>query len=620
MSRAFSSVANDRIDCGTVQRVYAPVVSCWARHHRNPGDDDIAYALLAYGEGDVVAFSLRIGDGISHPHVVEARARTDGETGSSLARTIATLTEDQTYHIAFIADPNAGTLKVYVDGSEASLVPGTGTLDGRCIRPTGVMRIGVQHNGEIEDVAIWDNYPGFGADKITAADIAALAAKTIRPIDLPKRLVAYHPLEGAESPEPDHAGDHHDGTLHGTAAGSFPVFTDPYVNPLSEPKLLVRIDATNQPTNTDRAWSDISERVLGVSWRRSGRSPEQARSEPPSVSLTASNADGLFNPRNEDSAFYPNLKTTRWLQISLVWGHWVYRQWVGVVETIPQQDDLGFNPRVTLTGSGLSKLLANGDLAGLALEAGGPGQQAAAILEHVGVPVGTIAEGVSSVPAKTFPDDDQTSPADYLGRLEDGELGFMFEEAWGRVSFLDRTYRQVMSAEVVATLGRDEEHLRYQGGELTDDDTLISNVVIVRASGSDVAQTSSSATSIAEHFARKRPLQEILSEDDADALAVANWFIRRYAEPPPRMDAVTVKPQRNPERDWPVVLAARNGDQFAFEADGDTRYLALERVSGSWTPAQKIQFNWELSAAERPWLLGVTGFSELGVSTVLGAK
>ena len=122
-------------------------------------------------------------------------------------------------HVAMAWD--GGTMRLYVDGTEVNTQSRTGTmLDGLNVplmfgvsgRPLGLED---PFEGRLADWAIWNA-------TLTAANMADLAAQTIRPSALTTGLRGYWPIEGIASPEPDLSTFANDATVVGAVQADGP--------------------------------------------------------------------------------------------------------------------------------------------------------------------------------------------------------------------------------------------------------------------------------------------------------------------------------------------------------------------------------------------------------------
>lgn len=140
--------------------------------------------------------------------------------------TVAANSASGWHHIAVVYDGTQGTnttrLRTYLDGVASTMAAGAGTIPATLSATTGTTayRFGMDNSGSNRFFA--GSYAEHGAWSValTAADVAALyrgSPSMVRP----DALLAYWPIMGNASPEPDLYGNG-DGTLTGTTKVDHP--------------------------------------------------------------------------------------------------------------------------------------------------------------------------------------------------------------------------------------------------------------------------------------------------------------------------------------------------------------------------------------------------------------
>lgn len=144
-----------------------------------------------------------------------------------IRRKTSTIAHGQWFHFG-LTYSGSGTLagsNAYLDGSVDN--GGTNQVDSLGTNTTTnaiVPYIGQRNNatnpfyGNCADLGIWNT-------ALTANEIASLAKGKRPHMVRPKSLVAYWPLDGLQSPEPDLSGNANNGTLTGTAYANGPPVT-----------------------------------------------------------------------------------------------------------------------------------------------------------------------------------------------------------------------------------------------------------------------------------------------------------------------------------------------------------------------------------------------------------
>jgi len=101
--------------------------------------------------------------------------------------------------------------------------------------------------------------------------------------------------------------------------------------------------------------------------------------------------------------------------------------------------------------------------------------------------------------------------------------------------------------------------------------------------------------------------------------------LARNSEDTLRIPALTVQGARNPSYLWPLLLAREIGDRCTFRympEGGGTEIIkdvAIEGISHQIAPQRHvISFQCTEVDATQYWILGHTGYSELGTTTRVG--
>lgn len=421
------------------------------------------------------------------------------------------------------------------------------------------------------------------------------------------------------------------------------------------PNLIVEVDWDTDPTTSIREWTDITDYVRSISYSVAGRQNELQRTEAGTLNCTVSNRDGRFDPTNTTGAWYPNVKRTRWLRVRSVWDSVIYPEWQGLIEAIDGEwPSAGFDATAAITASDAFKPLNLYDLNGKTYPAQMTGARVAAVAADAQVQVGTTDIGVSELPAITFTS--ATSALSHLQALEDNEAGIVYTDAAGALTFQDRHHRTLYNGTSQATIGditegagswgwgegdysegpwggAEEDELRYAAGVQFeyDDSNIWNRIVVTAAQDADtpdippVPQTATNTTSIAQHYERTKE-KTLLSNSQTEALAAAQYYAARYAEPSPRLPVCRVIVRTNTSF-WPVVLAAKNSDRFLWkrrpftESVGRTIELPVyvEKKMTTIIPKTDWQVSFQFSPATDIlfWRLGVAGYSELDETAVL---
>lgn len=127
---------------------------------------------------------------------------------------------------------------------------------------------------------------------------------------------------------------------------------------------------------------------------------------------------------------------------------------------------------------------------------------------------------------------------------------------------LDEAGQDILDETVPVFTPSGTTELPYTSVQRPADDTMLANdVQITRAGGT--LQEARDQASIAEYlFPRTYSRTDILLEDDASALAFAQWVLYVAKDTEDRFDQLTVNPLRDAADLWPQVLGREIGDRI----------------------------------------------------------
>ena len=218
MARSFNGTSSDYLQLGTssVLNPAAITVSAWVYLTSVPGSSTTS-AILDRENG--LAYHLSIYNSGGGGDILYGRATCSGGTCFALGSTNLSL--NAWHHVAFTYDSVAGGI-VYLDGVQ----DGTDVAVGTIATSTNNSSIGNSYwggltkglTGSLADVAVWNL-------ALKTGEISALS-KGARPGRIRANArIAWWPLDGIQSPEPDLSGNKLNGTVNGTAKSSGPPFT-----------------------------------------------------------------------------------------------------------------------------------------------------------------------------------------------------------------------------------------------------------------------------------------------------------------------------------------------------------------------------------------------------------
>lgn len=200
----------------------------------------------------------------------------------------------------------------------------------------------------------------------------------------------------------------------------------------------------------------------------------------------------------------------------------------------------------------------------------GAGQTPAGAGEMSGVRVHRILDAAHNTAPRTvdlglatMQDTDLSSnAASELKLVTDSEGGGLFIDADGTIVFEDQyaLLENARSNTIQATFSDGTDaYLPVADVTLDYSTDLMRNVAnFTRVGGT--AQIADDPASRSLHKDRLETRTNLICETDAQALALATWFIQQYRVPEQRVTQIVVKPRRDPVRLFPQVLGRRVRD------------------------------------------------------------
>lgn len=283
---------------------------------------------------------------------------------------------------------------------------------------------------------------------------------------------------------------------------------------------------------------DVTDSVKSVSINR-GRSRELDRFTTGSANIVFANQDRAFDPFYESSPYFPDIRPRRNLRVSTVVAGATAVQFTGLVEDWSLDYDVSGQ-------SDASAACVDGFIlfGGQQLDFGTAtpqtsGERIGAILDRaeVGWPSGLrdIDTGAQTFAADVIEQGRET--LDYLQLIEASEPGQLFMSKDNKVTFRDRNTAATIGSVVFSDAGTAIPYTDISvsyGTELLYNRAVISNV-------GGTPQTATNDSSIAEYGVVSLEQNGLLIDDDADCLALANYVVRKYADPELRFDTMTVQ-------------------------------------------------------------------------------
>jgi hypothetical protein len=295
---------------------------------------------------------------------------------------------------------------------------------------------------------------------------------------------------------------------------------------------------TNELALSPNAAVDITDLLVSVNIRR-GRQRILAEFEAGTAAVTIYDLNGDFNPSNVSGPYYGDLVPLRKIQITADYNGNNYVLFTGFIT----QYDTGFRlgtdevSRVTFRCVDALRLFSTAQIATVPSSGvQASGARVNAILNELDYPssLRDIDTGDSTLQA-----DPGTSrkALDALQLVKKSELGELFLDAEGRVTFLSRTAVTTSLATPLYTFSDTGSNIAFQGAVVALDDSLVVNdVTVTRAGGT--AQNVFDQDSIDKYFIHSGVRDGILVQTNTEALDMAQMLLSTRKETETRIDSI----------------------------------------------------------------------------------
>ena len=295
---------------------------------------------------------------------------------------------------------------------------------------------------------------------------------------------------------------------------------------------------TNQLALNSNVAVDITDLLVSVNIRR-GRQRILAEFEAGTAAVTIYDLNGDFNPSNVSGPYYGDLVPLRKMQISADYNGNNYVLFTGFITQYDTDFRIGTDEvsRVTFRCVDALRLFSTAQIA--TVPSSGvqdSGARVNAILNELDYPssLRDIDTGDSTLQA-----DPGTSrrALDALQLVKKSELGELFLDAEGRVTFLSRTAVTTSLASPVYTFSDTGSNIAFQGAVVALDDSLVVNDVTVKRAGG-TAQNVFDQDSIDKYFIHSGTREDILVQTDAESLDMAQMLLSTRKETETRIDSI----------------------------------------------------------------------------------
>jgi hypothetical protein len=334
--------------------------------------------------------------------------------------------------------------------------------------------------------------------------------------------------------------------------------------------VLGRLD--ENPLDGAIAFEEIPQGVVSVSTSR-GRNRDLERTNAGQVSVSLRNQDRFFDPQS-DNSFTRFVVPRRPVRV-LAEGSAVF---TGFIDDWDFTYSPGGDSVASFTGSDAFSIFARNINGGGSAVEELTGARLNRVLDQVSVnwPAGDrdIEDGNSTLAAGVLEDNALSYMSD---TIEASEQGLVFMTKDGRVAFRERLIQPVGSAVSFTDNGPGipYEDVRISYGT----DLMVNQAVVVYPGGTATAED---LTSQVTYGITEKTLDTELSSE-AQAQAIADYLVARYAEPEYRIESVTVNLRALSSAQLLEVLGLELGDQadIVFTPNGIGEAIALRnRVIG----------------------------------------
>jgi hypothetical protein len=318
---------------------------------------------------------------------------------------------------------------------------------------------------------------------------------------------------------------------------------------------------------------DVTDSVLGYSIVR-GKSRQLDRYPAGRLTVNLNNNERIFDPLYTAGPYFGQIVPRRDVQVTSN----DVLQYRGTIDDWNLDYQPQGNSIASIVASdGLTKL-ANQTLTGGTATAQLTSERISAVLNDVSVnwPLDrrSIEEGLQTLQADVI--EANTKALEYMQLVTDSEPGSMFIAKDGSLVFKNR-HTDESSAETV-TFADDGSGIGYQGLNVVYGAELLYNEVVVsRLNGGTVV--ASNLPSQADYGISTLTLENLLMDSDADAEALAQFLVGKYAQPEYRFESVEIDLVSLTEADQNEVLGLELGAVVLVKFTPNGISPAIERYA-----------------------------------------
>jgi hypothetical protein len=372
------------------------------------------------------------------------------------------------------------------------------------------------------------------------------------------------------------------------------------------------------------SFDDITSKVRSLNIRR-GRQHELNRVEAGTVSVRLLNQDGIFNPTNTGSQYWPDIRPMIPMKVQATWSTITYDLFNGFVESWPASwsgapvqgdDNVDMHAVDAFKVLNLAQVTLDREIETTTARING-------VLDALGWPSTLRNIDVSESTVQAV--DSDVNALSHIQEVVASEGGLFFIAADGRATFFERIHTTLLS-ETDDTWGDAEGEKHYASINTSFDDSNLWNEVIVTASGltDQVIEDDASQGLYGGPATSPRTLSvSTLLTSEAEMLDRATFLLGAYSEPHFRIESMAVENASLNNDQWERlllhdlharVLVRKRPVGDVIEQPSFIEGIEWDISSGRWL------LTWRLSSTalqQGQWQLGVVGKSELGVTTSL---
>jgi len=366
---------------------------------------------------------------------------------------------------------------------------------------------------------------------------------------------------------------------------------------------------------------DVSNLVTQISVRH-GRDRMFEEYLPSDAIIQFQDFTGDWDPTNTSSAYYPEVKPMRQLQIYTTYQGTTYPIYSGYIWSwdYDWRDPSVDYAIVTVQCVDAFRLLA---LANITTVTGAgnkdlPGERINQILDEIDWPATARAIDTGDTELQNDHGEERTV-LQALQTIEKSDLGAIFIDHLGKVTYYDRVNLSQLAAGTPVYFDDIGTNVQYQDITVAYDDTELANEVTLTRYGGQ-PQTASDSASIDEYFLRSFSRSDLMMETNATALIRAGQILNYRKQVRIRIESLTLDLSQDQDR-IEAGLSLEIGDPIVVRktmAGGshiDTR-LTVQGHAHDITPDRWITRLTTAQPLSTAFILGSAEFGVLGTSTL----